>query len=273
MPSSWDVIVDQYVGRLSDIDRRELESLGSDSIRAGQLEAIIVDIATYNSGNKSLFAPLRAYFINEQSYQDIVPAWLKANRDPSGLRSYMQQDNRGYRERRALIQEGLAALHDACERGAPGASPAYDPELFTGYESVEILWQKAQRRLENDPPGAITAARSMLESLFKHILDERSVGYTSAEDTISLYRKVQGEFGLLPANAATEPLRQFMSGCASIVNGIANFRNASGDAHGRGQDYEIVPTYFAELEVDMAGTLARFLVEYLRDGNVRGASE
>jgi len=267
MPRDWESIIVDYGGGLSVSDLEELGSLNTDSIRADQLEAMIIDIATYNSGNKGLFEILRRYFMTSDRFEYLVPAWLKSNRDRQSIRRFMQQDGRGYQERRVLIQESFRPLHEACELESRGASPDYSTDLFIGYESVSILWSKAQKRLATDPAGAITAARSMLESLFKHILDERSISYGAGDDAISLYRKVQTNIGLNPAEAQTEAIRQFMSGCASIVNGITSLRNAIGDAHGCGQYMPEVSPFFAELEVDMAGTLARFLVEYIRSTN------
>lgn len=48
-------------------------------------------------------------------------------------------------------------------------------------ERVKRLWTKALERRVSDPDGAITAARTLLESVCKHILDDRGVTRVHSE--------------------------------------------------------------------------------------------
>jgi hypothetical protein len=42
-------------------------------------------------------------------------------------------------------------------------------------EAVQTVWQRALERRISDPEGAITAARSLLEAVCKHVLDDLGV--------------------------------------------------------------------------------------------------
>lgn len=52
----------------------------------------------------------------------------------------------------------------------PTFAPKVVEPLNWGY--VNRTWSKAQERITSDPSGAITSARSLLESVCKHILEE-----------------------------------------------------------------------------------------------------
>jgi hypothetical protein len=42
-------------------------------------------------------------------------------------------------------------------------------------------WEKALQLRATDPDGAITSARTLLESTFKHVLDEKGISYSTTE--------------------------------------------------------------------------------------------
>jgi hypothetical protein len=54
---------------------------------------------------------------------------------------------------------------------------------------IHGTWQKALERRNSDPEGAITSARTMLESVCKHILDASGGTYDDGDDMNKLYRQ------------------------------------------------------------------------------------
>ena len=54
-------------------------------------------------------------------------------------------------------------------------------------QSIGKVWRKALDRRHEDPEGAITAVRTLLESVCKHILDECGVVYGDNADLPKLY--------------------------------------------------------------------------------------
>lgn len=129
------------------------------------------------------------------------------------------------------------------------------------WASVNRDWQRALDRVAADPAAAITAARSLFESVCIHILLERGLEARRDGDLQALYRDAARTLTVAP-DQQTEPiLRQVLGGCATIANGMAAARNALGDAHGRGlRDPEPVVRH-ARLAVNAAGTVALFLIE------------
>lgn len=117
---------------------------------------------------------------------------------------------------------------------------------------------------EGDWDGAITNARSMLETVLTDI--ERAVDPHAPDydgDLGRLYKRVQKLLALEPSRPDLDtPLKQVLTGLSSIVTGIAGVSNKIGDRHVR----KYAPARrHAVLVVDSAKTLASFLVSTYRE--------
>lgn len=158
-----------------------------------------------------------------------------------------------------LIDPVLDALHGRRESPADqlvsGATARLDSD------SVREAWSRAVDRREDDPEGAITMARTLLESILKTILDDRGIAYRDADDLPALYRAVSAELGLAPGAYSEEAFKQILGGCNSVVVGLGSLRNRAGDAHGSGRRrYRPAPRH-AALAVNLAGSMSLFLIE------------
>ena len=125
---------------------------------------------------------------------------------------------------------------------------------------VVDMWEKARERRDTDPDGAITAARALIESVCKHILDESSVDYDDDTKLPKLYHSVAEELDLAPNQQTEQVFRQVMGSCQSVVEGIGAIRNRLGDAHGKGKRGAKPEPRHAELAVNLAGSMASFLI-------------
>ena len=56
------------------------------------------------------------------------------------------------------------------------------------WQAVAKSWKAALNKVTSDPDGAITATRTTLESVCKHICDERGVEYDDSWDLSRLYK-------------------------------------------------------------------------------------
>jgi len=143
-----------------------------------------------------------------------------------------------------------------------------DPLTGTDDEAQRFLEEqrsKCDHKLrEGDWDGAVTNARSMLEAVFTDI--ERALDATAPQydgDLGKLYRRVQKLLALEPSRPDLDtPMKQVLTGLASVVAGIAGVSNKMGDRH--------VRTYapkqrHAVLVVDSAKTLASFMVSTFRE--------
>ena len=118
-----------------------------------------------------------------------------------------------------------------------------------------------QRVFISDPEGAITISRSMLESVCKHILDDKRVSYNSSSIELSeLYKLTAKELNLAHEQHTEQVFKQILGGCSGIVNGLGTLRNKLGDAHGQGKLPVKPQARHAELAVNLAGSMALFLI-------------
>lgn len=144
-----------------------------------------------------------------------------------------------------------------------GTSPIQIPAAVSGRLDTKYIseaWQKALDRRHEDPEGAITAARSLLESVCKHILEELGVEDGDSADLPKLYGLTSKALNLAPSQHTEDAFKKILGGAHSIVDGLANLRNRLGDAHGQGKrPVKPLPRH-AELAVNMAGSMASFLL-------------
>jgi hypothetical protein len=91
-------------------------------------------------------------------------------------------------------------------------------------------------------------------------LDERGGGYSEKADLPKLYGMTSKELNLAPSQHTEEAFKRILGGVEAVVNGLANLRNRLGDAHGQGKrPVKPLPRH-AELAVNMAGSVASFLL-------------
>jgi hypothetical protein len=128
--------------------------------------------------------------------------------------------------------------------------------------SINSAWQKALERKVSDPEGAITISKTMLESICKHILDERNISYDPSKIELpELYKKTSKELNLAPSQHTEEIFKQILGGCSGVITGLGALRNKLGDAHGKGKQNIKPLARHAELAVNLSGALALFLIE------------
>jgi len=129
-------------------------------------------------------------------------------------------------------------------------------------EGVHAAWLKALDRRISDPEGAITMARTLLETVCKHILDARTPDYDDAADLPALYKAVAKALNLAPDQHTQEPIKAILGGAMNLVNGIGTLRNRLSDSHGRSGKRPVRPSArYASLAVNTAGAVATFLIE------------
>ena len=126
-----------------------------------------------------------------------------------------------------------------------------------------MSWNKALGRRTSDPAGAITAARSLLESVCKHLLEDSDgkAAYGVNDDLPKLYRLVSERLNLAPSQHSEDAFKRILGGATSVVEGLGTLRNKVGDAHAAGRKQVNPSARHAALAVNMAGSMALFLIE------------
>lgn len=118
----------------------------------------------------------------------------------------------------------------------------------------------------NDYEGAITNARSLMESICIYILNEENKDIKSEGNLLKLYKQVSNLLGMDAGKYSQNSLKQICSGFFSILNGLSNLRNELSDAHGKDKPTYYKPSYrHAVLAVNSSKTISEFLLSSWQD--------
>jgi hypothetical protein len=126
---------------------------------------------------------------------------------------------------------------------------------------VRSSWAEALDKASEQPAAAIRAARTTLESVCKHICDERGQSYPSNGELSDLYKAVQKCLDLGPEGTNKQVTRQLLSGLGTALGALGAMRNELGDAHGAGISSPTPRPLDARLVVNIAFALAQYFID------------
>jgi len=210
------------------------------------------------------FRTLRSEVISDARVKNRLPKFLLGLREAKHLYHQVKESHPTYAARRQWLTSEFTPVLSYLETAGPEL-PVQETILQSlvkiDAQHIEDTWRKAVDRLDSDPEGAIPVARALIESVCKYILESENVDYRDEGDLQKLYKATAKQLQLSPA-ADTEPmLRELLSGCVTVVNGIAGMRNKQSDAHGKGTQPSPTFPRHARLAVTVAGGVAMFLIE------------
>jgi hypothetical protein len=207
---------------------------------------------------------LRREFMNDPATSKLLPRFVRTNQDTGSLWGFFKAQSPHWEPRRQFVREEFVPLIDFLEiGGAPADTIVSDALLKFDAEGITDAWNKALSRREVDPAGAITAARMLLESVCKHLLEDEdgNPSYGANDDLPKLYRLASERLNLAPSQHAEDAFKRILGSAASVIEGLGTLRNKVGDAHGSGRKPVKVKPRHAALAVNMAGSMALFLIE------------
>ncbi len=233
------------------------------SEKVESLQNMLIADATGGSGRTDAeYRELRDEVTSHHLLKDIVPRFLRTCRSRAEFWVFIKYKFQHYDERRQFIWDKFRPMLERLDGDA--AAPSDQTVSLTlqrfNADSVHQLWSKALERRESDPEGAVTLARTLLESVCKHILDEHSLSYRNDADLPALYRQTAELLNIAPSQHSEQIFRQILGGCTAVVEGLGALRNKLSDAHGRGSRTVRPAARHAELAVNLAGAVAIFLV-------------
>jgi hypothetical protein len=235
------------------------------------LQELLVVHATGGASSDDDYRLLRHEFMSRPDAGALLPSFVRRCRNLAAFWEWIKGEAKQWAPRRVLIRQAFAGLLDHLE--ASHRAPA--DETISGVletfdeEGVHRAWVKALDRRLTDPEGAITAARTLLETVCKTILDAVDGDlYSETDDLPKLYHKTADRLKLAPSQHTEEAFRAILGSCQSVVNNLGTLRNRVGDAHGHGRKPVRPSKRHAALAVNLAGAMATFLVETHVSGTV-----
>lgn len=232
--------------------------------RAAMLENLMTARATGDmTASNPVYEHLRREFMQDSAAKSLLPNFVRTCRTLDVFWPFIKEQAGTYADRRLIISHAFTPLIEFLEgkNKAPGDAAVSEVLETFDPEGVHAVWSKALGRRNADPEGAITVARTLLETVCKRILDAMSVGYTDKEDLPKLYAMAAKSLNLAPDQHTEEPIKAILGGAMNLVNGIGTLRNRLSDSHGRGGKPIKPSPRHASLAVNTAGAVATFLVE------------
>ena len=236
--------------------------------RIRRLEEILVGTVEGPGGvdDNAEYVALRRAMMRDATLKALLPEFVRTCRDLDHFWPYIKKVDPQWAPRRKHVRDAMTPLFDWVESGgAPGDTVVSDALLRFDVESVYAAWQKALGRRHTDPEGAITSARTLLETVCKHVLDEMKIPYADSADLPALYKATAEKLDLAPSQYSEDAFRRILGGATSVVEGLGSLRNKIGDAHGHGKRPVKPSARHAHLAVNMAGAAATFIVETYED--------
>ena len=144
-----------------------------------------------------------------------LPAFLRTCSDLSQYWSFIQKLLPSYQERRDYLWDAFAPAIDYLETKDSSLVVTPDSEMLAQFnaQGVHIAWDKALNRRNNDPEGAITAARTLIETVCKHILDDAGIPYGPTDDLPNLWHRTARVLNPAPSQHQDELCKAILGNC------------------------------------------------------------
>ena len=209
------------------------------------------------------YQQIRRELMENSDVRERLPSFVRTCGSLAQFWPFIQKKFSTYADRQEFIWQAFRPLLDYLE--GIGTAPVDDlaSETLASFdeEGVHLVWQKALERRQSDPDGAITTARTLLETVCKRVLDEAGEAYKDEDELPRLYATVAERLSLAPSQHSEKVFKAILGNCQSVVNHLGGLRNKIGDAHGKGGKPVKPTSRHAALAVNLAGAMATFLVE------------
>jgi len=172
------------------------------------------------------------------------------------------------RVRAALAQHGLCYVRGGkIMEGMVGgtlAAPSRSLEQIIRARDLPALageFNLAYTNVAVDPPAALTAACAILEAAFRVYIARKGLRLPGDESVLPLWKVVQRDLQLDPANVPDIPLKYVLNGLTTIVQGIAGLRTRARLCPWPGPHALKEKVRTARLAVHVAHSVVTFLIE------------
>jgi hypothetical protein len=229
------------------------------------LQELLINHATGREAEIEKYPTLRLELMQDPNIRLLLPSFLIECRDLNQFWHYIKGSFGHYSERREFIWGEFKPLlikleQEEIEGRTPTSKAITETLTILDAEHVTGLWSKVLERRIQDPEGAITAAKALLESVCKTILEDLGKSVNDDWDLPKLYKNTAEQLNLAPSQHTEQIFKQILGGCQSVVDGLGALRNKLGDAHGKGKKPIKPAARHAELAANLSGSMAIFLI-------------
>lgn len=234
-------------------------------LKVRNLEDFLIGVGRGNKDD-SRFAQLLEPLLAIPDVRKLLPEILVKNTRIAAYWPEIQKVGT-YKERDAFIHQQFRPLVEHLQ----SRKVVMAHSVVISEKHINDQWQKALGRVHRDPEGAITSARTLIETVCKHILDSAGQPFDDNGDVARLYKTAAKSLNLSPDQHAATNFKQILSGASAIVDGLAGLRNTLGDAHGKSHSTGKPAARHAELAVNISGAMSQFLLQTFNSRNQTGS--
>lgn len=230
--------------------------------KLGILQELLISRATGGRADDQTYISLRRELMADPLTKGRLPEFVRRCGNLEHFWAFIKPKFGSYAERRRFIWDEFRPLVVLLEEGLHGpASDAVAAGIsILEAEHVDQYWRRALERRSDDPEGAVTLAKTLMESVCKLLLEEMDVPYDPKADLPALYHSAASQLHLAPDQHAEKAFKAILGSCQAVVGGLAAIRNIRSDSHGVGRVRYKPEERHAELAVNLAGAMALFLV-------------
>jgi len=225
---------------------------------------LLISWATGSRWDEAQYKTFRDELISTSPTKEIVPRFMHYCGDLRQFWHFIKGISPNYKGRREYLWAEFRPVIDGLRLSGGSISPSdnivTDTLSHIDSDFVNEAWQTALRRRFEDPNGAFTAARSLLETVCKHILHDADITYDRNANLPDLYHLTSKVLNLAPGKHSEQEIKRMLGGIVVTIEGIGNLRNILGDAHGKSIDSENPDVRHAEFAVNIAGALSTFMI-------------
>lgn len=134
-----------------------------------------------------------------------------------------------------------------------------------GVDHIEQQVEALEAAVAANPGLAFDLAKTLIESVCRRVLDDRSLAYDKGDDLPALFKVVQQSLPFLPRAASADAearrsLKKTLSGLGTVIQGVCELRNHCGFAsHGSGAPRPALERVQALLAAQAADAVVGFL--------------
>ncbi len=155
--------------------------------------------------------------------------------------------------------------HSAAGNDAPFVMHGARDAVAAGLVHIEQQVRALELAVAENPGLSFDLAKTLVESVCRAVLGERSIVFDEADDLPKLFRTASLHLPFLPPTASGEAgvrdsLRRTLGGLSTAIQGICELRNECGFAsHGAGGPRPTMESVQALLAAEAADTIVGFL--------------
>lgn len=150
------------------------------------------------------------------------------------------------------------------------------PDIASKKEEIKVYLNSAYVKakikimtdaIHGDTDLALGTAKELIETCCKSILKEKKIEYDKNWDLPKLFKETISQLSFVNLVSVENPeqasksIKQIISGCNNIIQGVAELRNAYGSGHGKDKDFKALPIPYVKFAVASVSDIILFLLQ------------